>query len=233
MTFDQPLLPATLIRRYKRFLADVRLEDGRQLTVHCANSGSMAGCDTPDSAVLLSDSHNPKRKLRYTWELVRVGETWVGINTMRPNQVVEEGIVGGKIGTLAGYPTLRREVPYGDRSRVDLLLEDGDHRCFVEVKNVTLAEGHVALFPDAVTRRGLTHLRELGLRVTAGDRAAMVYLVNREDCTSFRAATHIDREYGHGLQMAAEAGVEVLVYGARVTPAGISLHRRIDDVVLG
>jgi len=232
MTFDPPLIEATLIRRYKRFLADVRLADGRELTVHCANPGRMDGCAEPGSRVLLSDSGNPKRKLRYSWELVWVGHTWVGVNTGRPNAVVREAITGGAIPELAGYPTLRSEVAYGAASRVDLLLEDGDRRCYVEVKNVTLAAAGVAMFPDAVTARGLTHLRELATRVAAGDRAVMVYLVNRGDCDRFRPAAHIDPAYAAGLREAGAAGVEVLVYAARVTPQGIDVDHRITAVDL-
>ena len=233
MRFEDPLIPATLIRRYKRFLADVRLEDGHEMTAHCPNPGRMDGCQAPGSEVLLSDSHNPRRKLRYTWELVRVGTTWVGVNTNRPNAVVREAIAGGAIPELAGYPALRGEVAYGTNSRVDLLLEDGARRCYVEVKNVTLAEGGVAMFPDAVTARGLTHLRELAARVAAGDRASMVYLVNREDCHAFRPAAHIDPAYAAGLIEATAHGVEVLVYTARVQPEGITVARRITAIDLG
>jgi sugar fermentation stimulation protein A len=233
MRFADPLILATLIRRYQRFLADVRLADGREVTVHCPNPGRMDGCREPGSRVLLSDSHNPRRKLRYTWELVWAGTTWVGVNTHRPNAVMREAIEEGAIPELAGYPAVRSEVAYGARSRVDLLLEDGARRCYVEVKNVTLAEAGVAMFPDAVTARGLTHLRELAARVAAGDRAAMAYLVNREDCHAFRPAGHIDPSYAVGLREAAAQGVEVLVYGARVRPEGIAVTRRITTVDLG
>jgi sugar fermentation stimulation protein A len=232
MTFDPPLIPATLIRRYKRFLADVRLADGREITVHCANPGRMDGCRQPGSRVLLSDSGNAKRKLRYSWELVAAGNTWVGVNTGLPNALVREAIAGGAIPELAGYPTLRSEVAYGTASRVDLLLEDGDRRGYVEVKNVTLAAAGVAMFPDAVTARGLTHLRELAARVAAGDRAVMVYLVNRGDCDCFRPAAHIDPAYAAGLREAVAAGVEVLAYAARVTPQGIDVDHRITAVAL-
>ncbi|MGD2063899.1 MAG: DNA/RNA nuclease SfsA [Nitrospirota bacterium] len=232
MRFDEPLIPATLIRRYKRFLADVRLGDGGEVTVHCPNPGRMDGCREPGSRVLLSDSRNPRRKLRYTWELVWAGTTWVGVNTNRPNAVVRDAIEGGAIPELAGYGAVRGEVPYGAGSRVDLLLEDGARRCYVEVKNVTLAEGGVAMFPDAVTARGLTHLRELAARVAAGDRAVMVYLVNREDCHCFRPAAHIDPAYAAGLVEATAQGVEVLVYAARVQREEITVARRITAVDL-
>lgn len=232
MRFDPPLISASLIRRYKRFLADVRLGDGCELTVHCANPGRMDGCCEPNSPVLLSDSRNPKRKLRYTWELVHTGATWVGVNTMRTNGVVREAIEAGAIPELAGYPELRAEVKYGAHSRVDLLLSRGRARCYVEVKNVTLAEAGCALFPDAVTQRGLTHLCELSHRAAAGDRAVMFYLVNREDCDCFAPATHIDPAYAAGLVEAVAAGVEVLVYAARVRPEEIEVARSIRKIRL-
>jgi len=233
MRFEPPLIEATLIRRYKRFLADVRLGDGTELTVHCANPGRMDGCREPGSPVLLSDSRNPKRKLRYTWELVQVGTTWVGLNTLRTNAIVREAIEAGAIAELTGYPELRSEVKYGEHSRVDFLLSRGEARCYVEVKNVTLAEGGCAMFPDAVTARGLTHLHELGHRVAAGDRAVMFYLVNREDCDRFAPAAAIDPGYAAGLKDAVAAGVEVLVYAARVRPEGIEVDHRIRTVRLG
>jgi len=233
MRFDPPLIEATLIRRYKRFLADVRLTDGTELTVHCANPGRMDGCRELGSPVLLSDSRNPRRKLRYTWELVHTGATWVGVNTMRTNTVVREAIEAGAIAELTGYPELRAEVRYGERSRVDLLLTRGAARCYVEVKNVTLAEAGCALFPDAVTARGLTHLHELARRVAAGDRAVMFYLVNREDCDRFAPAAAIDPAYAAGLAEAVAAGVEVIVYAARVRPEGVEVAGVIREVALG
>ncbi len=230
MRFDAPLIEATLLRRYKRFLADMRLQDGRELTVHCANPGRMDGCREPGSPCLLSDSRNPRRKLRYTWELVRTPATWVGVNTHRANAVAREAIEAGAIPELAGYPELRAEVAYGERSRVDLLLSRGETRCYVEVKNVTLAESGCALFPDAVRARGLTHLRELTRCVAAGHRGVMFYLVNREDCDHFSAAVHIDPAYAAGLREAVAAGVELLAYAARVRPEGIEIVRRITYV---
>lgn len=155
-----PLIPGRLIKRYKRFLADIELPDGSTITAHCPNSGSMLGCNLPGSPVMLSISSNPNRKLTHTWELVQFGEYWIGLNTMLPNRLAEEAILDGTITELNGYRTLRREVPYGsERSRIDLLLEGDKGRCYVEVKNVTLVEGGMALFPDAVTERGQKHLR--------------------------------------------------------------------------
>jgi len=157
-----PLIPGRLIKRYKRFLADIELADGSLVTAHCPNSGSMLGCNLPGSPVMLSVSPNPNRKLAHTWELVQVDGYWVGLNTMLPNRLAEEAILDGTIAELQGYPRLRREVPYGsERSRIDILLEGDQGRCFVEVKNVTLVKHGRALFPDAVTERGQKHLREL------------------------------------------------------------------------
>ena len=215
-----------LVRRYKRFLADVRNETGDLLTVHCANSGSMLGCDTPDSEVLISESPNLKRKLRHTWELVRAGRSWVGINTMMPNRVVEEAVRGGHIEELDGFRTVRREVPYGRNSRVDLRLEDPGI-CYVEVKNVTLARGKVAQFPDAVTARGAKHLSELSVMAGCGHRAVMFFLVNRGDCALMEPARHIDPHYAEELGRALAAGVEVIAYRARVGVRGIRVAQRI------
>jgi sugar fermentation stimulation protein A len=217
---------AKLVRRYKRFLADVQDEAGKLVTVHCANPGSMLGCDTPDSEVLISESPNLKRKLRYTWELVRVGRSWVGINTMMSNRVVEEAVRAGRVQELRGFRILRREVPYGRNSRVDMRLEDPGV-CYVEVKNVTLARGKVAQFPDAVTARGSKHLSELRQVVRCGQRAVMFFLINRGDCTNMAPARDIDPHYADELGQAVEQGVEVLAYRARVGVRGIRVAERI------
>ncbi len=223
MNFDLPTQRARLIRRYKRFLADVTLEDGAELTVHCANPGSMRGLDAPDSEVLISDSGNPKRKLPHSLELVRVGRSWVVVNTARANQVVAEALAGGALPALAGHDSVRPEVRYGKNSRVDFLLEGGKGRTWLEVKSVTMAEGRTALFPDAVTARGLKHLRELSACVAAGDRAVMLFLVGRGDCEEFRPAEAIDPAYAAGLREAREAGVEILVHQTRVRTTGITV----------
>jgi sugar fermentation stimulation protein A len=192
-----PLLSGRLIKRYKRFLADIELEDGSVVTAHCPNSGSMKGCDHPGAPVRLSVSNNPDRKLPYTWELVMINDYWVGLNTMLPNRLTEEGILDGTISELQGYDRLRREVPYGsERSRIDLLLERADGRCFVEVKNVTMVEGELALFPDAVTERGQKHLRELMEVVANGDRGVIVFTVQRGDGLAVAPADLIDPAYG-------------------------------------
>ncbi|HEY9900668.1 MAG TPA: DNA/RNA nuclease SfsA [Pantanalinema sp.] len=228
MQYAAPLIPGTLLKRYKRFLADVRLEDGRVVTAHCANSGSMRGCDAPDSPVLLSFRDDPARKLKYTWELVKVGSTWVGINTALPNRIVAEAIASGAISELAGYEALKPEQKYGQNSRIDLLLSDPEKgRCYVEVKNVTLAEGCRALFPDAVTERGAKHLRELSAMVAEGHRAVMVYLVQREDCDRFWLAEAIDPAYAAAFEAATAAGVEALCYRCVVRPEGVTVAERI------
>lgn len=226
MQFPTPLIPGTLIQRYKRFLADVRLEDGTVITAHCANSGSMKGCLPENAPVFLSHHPDSKRKLAYSWELVRVGESWVGINTARPNAIVREGIETGAIAELSGYATIEAEKKYGENSRIDLLLTNPG-RCYVEVKNVTLAEGDCALFPDSVTARGTKHLHELMNQVKAGDRAVMVFLVQREDCHTFRPAAAIDPTYAAALVQAADEGVELLCYACTVAPDGIHVSRRL------
>jgi sugar fermentation stimulation protein A len=223
-----PLLSGRLIKRYKRFLADIELEDGSVVTAHCPNSGSMKGCDHPGAPVRLSVSNNPDRKLPYTWELVMINDYWVGLNTMLPNRLTEEGILDGTISELQGYDRLRREVPYGsERSRIDLLLERADGRCFVEVKNVTMVEGELALFPDAVTERGQKHLRELMEVVANGDRGVIVFTVQRGDGLAVAPADLIDPAYGKLLRKAVEHGVEALAYRALVTPEEIRLTGRL------
>jgi sugar fermentation stimulation protein A len=228
MQWPSPLVPGRLLRRYKRFLADVALKDGTTVTAHCANTGSMLGCDRPGSPVLLSEASNPARKLRYTWELVRVGPTWVGINTARANAIVAEAVTGGRIPELAGHTGLRREVPYGKNSRVDLLLTGGPGPTYVEVKNATLADGRTARFPDAVTERGRKHMGELARMVRAGNRAAVVFLVHRDDARLFCPADDIDPAYGKALRGAAKAGVMVLPYGASAGPEGVRITGRLE-----
>lgn len=225
MRFENPLLPGTLLRRYKRFLADVRLDDGRTVTALCPNTGSMKTCDTPGQPVLLSEHDIPTRKYRFTWEMIRQGRIWVGINTGHPNRVVYDAIVGGRVPELAGYGETRREVRFGrENSRVDLLLREGDRLCYVEVKNVTMAAGgRVAAFPDAVTERGTKHLRELMHVVRQGHRAVIFYFLGRADCRSVRPADEIDPLYGVTLRRAIAAGVEPLAYRAVIRPHGIRL----------
>ena len=205
MVFQSRLLRGTLIRRYKRFLADIRLLNGRVVTAHCANTGRMTGCQEPGSTVYVSPAQNPGRRLAYTWELVRVRRTWVGINTFRPNHLVAEAIESGVLTELQGYQQIRREVQVSPGTRLDLCLEQTRHRCYVEVKSVTLALGGIAAFPDAVTERGTKHLKELIRLRRKGERAALVFVVQREDCAEFRPADEIDMEYGHWLRKAIKA----------------------------
>ena len=186
MRFSAPLVSGRLVRRYKRFLADVVLDDtGEEITAHCANPGSMLGLTKPGSRVYLSKSDNPKRKLAYSWELIEADGALVGINTAHPNRLVEEALMDGRIDPLTGFATLRREVKYGKNSRIDILLDqDGDRPVYVEVKNVHLMrKAGLAEFPDSVTARGAKHLAEMADMVAQGARAAMVYLVQRPDCT--------------------------------------------------
>jgi len=234
MKFPAPLIRGTLIKRYKRFLADVRLEDGREIVAHCANSGSMLTVCDPGSEVWVSPAANPDRKLQFSWELIRVGRGLVGINTMHPNKLAAEAILDGTIAELQNYANLRREVKYGKNSRIDLLLEAPDRPpCFVEVKNVTLVRNKGrAEFPDSVTTRGAKHLDELIDQVGLGNRAVMLYLAQRSDCTDFAACDDIDPTYATGLVKARRAGVEVLVYGCRVTAKEIKVVRPISIAAL-
>lgn len=225
MNLPQPLHPGTLIRRYKRFLADVELATGEIVTAHCPNSGSMMGCALPGNPVLLSFNDSPHRKLHYTWELVKVNGGWVGINTGLPNKLTHEAIEKGIIKELAGYETIRPEVKYGENSRIDLLLSGSPGLCYVEVKNVTLVEGDMALFPDAVTLRGQKHLRELMQMVQAGNRGVIFFVVQRGDACSLSPADAIDPEYGRLLRLAVKNGVEALAYQAEVHPREIVLAR--------
>jgi len=227
MKLPTPLYVGKLIQRYKRFLADVQLEDGTVVTAHCPNSGSMKSCSDPGSPVLLSRSDNPKRKLKYTWELVFTNNTWVGINTHYPNHLVKEAIENGVITELQGYIEIQSEVRYGQNSRVDLLLSRDDHRCYVEIKNVTLVEKGIAYFPDAVTLRGQKHLRELMQMVQEGHRAVILFIVQRMDCDRMAPADDIDPEYGKLLREASQNGVEILAYQAKVSPEEIKVFRSL------
>lgn len=215
------LTEGVLLRRYKRFLADVELPDGSRITAHCPNSGSMAGCAVPGSRVLLSKSPNPARKYCFTWELVEADGGWVGINTGLPNRLAREAIEAGVITELGGYEAIRHEVAYGSNSRIDLLLTGPQGLCYVEIKNVTLVEGSRALFPDAVTTRGQKHLRELMQVVRAGHRGVTLFIVQRRDAASLSPADAIDPVYGQLLRQAAGAGVELLAYQALVAPSEI------------
>lgn len=228
MRFSSPLLRGTLVRRYKRFLADVTLDTGAAVTVHCANSGAMLGLREPGMEVWLSPADKPGRKLKYTWELARDGDGLVGVNTMHPNRLVSEAIEDGTIAELSGYDSLRREVRYGRNSRIDILLDAaGRPPCYVEIKNVHLKRDSYAEFPDAVTARGAKHLTELSNMVADGSRAVMVYLVQREDCTAFRIASDIDPAYAEGLTTALKRGVEAICYACRLTTEEIAVDHSL------
>jgi sugar fermentation stimulation protein A len=215
MIYPSPLTTGTFLARRNRFLADVRLADGRVVVAHLANTGSMRSTNAPGSEVALSFHDDPKRKLPWTLELFRVGDCWVGVNTARPNALVAEEIAGGRVRGLAGYASLRREVRFGANSRVDLLLEDpAKGLCYVEVKNVTYREGRRALFPDAVTDRGAKHLVELREMARHGHRAVIFFLVNRADCASMGPAAGIDPRYAELLREVARDGVLPLAYRA-------------------
>jgi len=229
MHFQKPLIPARLLRRYKRFLADVELATGEQMTVHIANPGAMTGLAEPGASVWLSRSDNPARKLAHSWELVEVdlggGLELVGVNTAHPNLIVAEAIAGGLIPELAGYDSIRREVRYGRNSRVDFLLQaPARPPCYVEVKNVHLMRRPgVGEFPDAVTARGAKHLDELAGMVAAGSRALMLYLVQIPSATSFTFARDIDPTYASAYDRARRAGVEAIAYRCAVARDAIAL----------
>jgi sugar fermentation stimulation protein A len=229
MDFPDTLLRGRLIKRYKRFMADVILDSGETITAHCANTGAMLGVQEADSEVWLSPARNPDRKLKFTWELIRIGGGLVGINTAHPNKVVAEAIEGGKIPELTGYDTLRREVKYGKNSRVDILLsQDGKPDCYVEIKNVHLMRvAGVAEFPDSVSSRAAKHQGELADMVKQGARAVIFYLCQREDCDNFRLAADIDPDYAAAAKAARETGVEAMCYACTLTPEAIAVSRRL------
>ncbi|HEY0721678.1 MAG TPA: DNA/RNA nuclease SfsA [Gammaproteobacteria bacterium] len=236
MILEKPLLPAILLRRYKRFLADVRLPDGRELTVHTPNTGSMLGCSEPGSRVWLRDAGERGRKYRYSWDMTEThAGVLVGVNTTLPNRLVMEGITSGVIGELSGYTAIRPEVRYGvERSRIDLLLVGDGQRpdCYVEIKNVTTCDADRAgFFPDAVSTRASRHLRELTEMVRQGARAVIFFCVQRGDVRCVRPADEIDPRYGEALRAALAAGVEALAWRARVTPGEIVLECPIPVLV--
>jgi sugar fermentation stimulation protein A len=228
MKFAKPAHFGILIKRYKRFLADIKLDNGEIITAHCANSGSMKTCAEPGWNVMVSDSQNPKRKLRYTWELVHNGVCWIGINTLVPNKLAHEAIGHGIISELSGYSKIRSEQKYGQNSRIDFLLENKNEKCFVEVKNVTLVENNTFLFPDAVTARGLKHLNELLEMKKAGQRAVMLYIIQRNDANIFRPCYEIDSKYAEKLEDVYHQGVEILPYVANVSTEEITISHKVE-----
>jgi sugar fermentation stimulation protein A len=223
-----PLIAGTLIKRYKRFLVDVELEDGQIVTAHCPNTGSMQSCSEPGRRVYLSVHDNPKRKYPYTWEMIAMPDALVGTNTLTPNRLIKHAVTCRQIPELAGYETVRSEVRLGHHSRIDLLLSGpGAQRCYVEIKNCTLVRDKTALFPDAVTARGLKHLQELARHVGRQCRSVIFFFVQRMDADSFRPADAIDPAYGQGLRQAVAAGVEMLAYDVHIDLTGIRLRRAL------
>ena len=230
MKFPAPLIPATLIRRYERFLADARLETGEDVTAHCPNPGSMMGLAEPGMRVWLEPNEDPKKRLRFGWRLVELpGGHWSGIDTAVPNRVVKEALLARGIAELASYGRVRPEVKYGTNSRVDFLLsEPGLPDAYVEVKNVHLRrEADWAEFPDSVTKRGARHLDELSAVAAAGQRAVVLYLVQRTDCGRMKLAADLDPAYADAFARAAKAGVEMLCYGTRIDRSGVRIGERL------
>jgi sugar fermentation stimulation protein A len=222
------LIPGTLIRRYKRFLADVQLENGDAVTAHCPNSGTMKTCSDSGRRVYLSCHDNPRRKLRYTWEIIQMPDSLVGVNTLIPNKLVKYAIERNSIHELSGYHQVIPEISVGNGSRLDFLLQKKNGaRCFVEVKNCTLVEENTAYFPDAVTQRGRKHLVQLQRLIAEGNRCVMFYLVQRMDAETFKPADHIDPAYGRELRKAQQHGVEIIVYDVAIDLNYIRLNREL------
>lgn len=227
MKFDKPVVKGKILKRYKRFLADIELEDGQIVVAHCANTGSMTTCWEPGWPVLLTLSDDPKRKLKYSLELTHNGKTWIGVNTALPNKMVIEAIHDGTIKELQGYDVVKPEAKIG-KSRIDVLLtKESGEKCYVEVKNTTLWHNDTGIFPDAVTERGQKHLRELTQLAQNGIRACMLYVINRQDVKRFAPADHIDSEYGKLLRQAHKAGVEILPYACDLSEKGLKLSHSL------
>ena len=233
MRFQTPLVPARLIRRYKRFLADCQLEDGREITAHCANPGSMMGLAEPGMKIWLEPNDDPKKKLKYGWRLVDHEDgNFTGVDTSVSNRALRHALEAREIPELAAYDTVRPEVKYGKSSRIDFLLSGADiPDAYVEVKSVTLSrQPGLAEFPDSVTARGAKHLAELADMAAEGHRAIMLYLIQRTDCTSFDLARDIDLVYATAFTAARASGVEILCYDCDITPQHVSLGRSVAAV---
>ncbi|MCB2197051.1 MAG: DNA/RNA nuclease SfsA [Bacteroidetes bacterium] len=226
MVFNEKLIHGRLIKRYKRFLADVTLDNGDVVTAHCTNSGSMKSCLEENAEVYLFPVNDPKRKTKFTWEMIKINSDWVGINTGNPNKLAFEAVSNNKIDKLKGYTEVKREVKFGD-SRFDVMAKNEEETCFIEVKNVTLKEGDYALFPDAVTTRGKKHLETLIKVKEEGMRAVMLYIIQRMDVHTFAPAFDIDPEYAKTLKKAVKKGVEVIPMQAKVTPQKIELIKEL------
>ena len=229
MEFARPLVRGVLVRRYKRFLADVMLEDGREITAHCANPGAMLGLNEPGRIVWLEPNDDPKRKLRFAWRLTEIDGGFAGIDTAIPNRIVGEALRAGRVPALAGYTGFRAEVKYGRNSRIDFLATgDGLPGAYVEVKNVHLRrDGDLAEFPDCVTARGAKHLAEMSDMVAAGHRAVMLYVVQRTDCARMALAADLDPAYAAAFTEAATSGVEAVAHATHITRAGVWLDAEL------
>jgi sugar fermentation stimulation protein A len=228
MRIELPTVEGRFLRRYKRFFVDVELANGEVVVAHCPNTGSLLGCLVEGARVVLRDSQDTERKLRYVFQAIEIGKSWVNVDTSLPNRAVFEAVEAGKIPELTGYARVEREKKYGEASRIDLLLTGKKGElCYVEVKNTTLADGRTAMFPDSVTERGLKHLVELGNMVEQGHRAVQFFFVSRSDCRDFRPAALIDPKYTAGLALAASRGVELLAYSTRVSPDRLLLGKRL------
>lgn len=228
MDLPSPLHRGRLLRRYKRFLADVRLEDGREVTAHCANPGSMLGLLEEGAEVWLARHDDPRRRLAWSWELVRADDTLVPVNTVNPNRIVAKALADGRLPELAGYATHRREVRYGEASRIDFLLTaPGRPDCYLEIKNVHLRRRGRAEFPDCVTARGTRHLRELAAVAAGGARAVLLFLVQRDDCSAFAPAADLDPAYALALRAAARGGVEIFCYDCCVSLEKVRLRKKL------
>lgn len=227
MRFQTPLVPATLLRRYKRFLADIRLEDGREVTAHIGNPGSMLGLNDPGSAIWVEPNDDPKKKLKYGWRLLDLGQgTLVGVDTSLPNRILKPVLMAQDIAELCDYGTVLPEQRYGDNSRIDFLLrQDGLPDAYVEVKSVTTCrQSGLAEFPDCVTERGAKHLRDLTNMARQGHRAVLFYLVQRNDCHSVAVADDLDPKYGAAFKAARAAGVDVIAYDTELSPLGVKIR---------
>ena len=234
MRFQTELVPATLIQRYKRFLADCRLDDGREITAHCANPGSMMGLAEPGTRIWLEPNDDPRKKLKFGWRLVEhANGNYTGVDTSVPNKVVRAALIEQKIALMSAYSQVRPEQKYGANSRIDFLLSgEGLPDAYVEVKSVTLSrQNGLAEFPDSVTARGAKHLDELATIARAGQRAVMLYLVQRTDCTRFTLANDIDYTYAVACERALLAGVEMLCLGTHISPEEVTISGAIPVVM--
>lgn len=230
MQYPSPLQPATLIKRYKRFLTDVILENGEKVTIHCANTGAMTGCGDPGDTIWYSTSDNPKRKYSRSWELTeKANGDMICINTMRANQLAKEAITSAAISQLTGYEHLTTEVKYGDEnSRIDILLDDPKlGKCYIEVKSASLLENDCGYFPDTVSVRGQKHLRELMAVKKSGHRAVLLFVVQHTGIKTLKPAKHLDRDYSDLVKQAINQGVEVFAYASTIETDKISLVEQI------